>query len=108
MMYFGLPLEHDEAMRLLNHDNSILTFSAIDVYLYDKNVFILGFEMTELFSIREGSFKNLAEAMKHLAEAKILWDKEIRYYKINLSTVRLAQLEDEPRKVHNPEPFLMC
>lgn len=108
MIYFGLPLEHHEAMRLLNNDTRILDHSPLDIHHYDKNVYILGFELTEAFSIRMSPYKNLAEAMKHLAQAKILWDQEIRYYKIDLSRVFLAELENESRQVSYPEPFLMC
>ena len=107
MMYFGLPVEHKEAMRLLKNDTRILGSGSLDIFRYHKNVYILGFKLHE-FSFRESDAVSFSQAIKHLAEAKLTWDQEIRYYNIDLSVVHLAEHEAESHTVNYPEPFLIC
>lgn len=110
MLYLGLPLEYREAQEIvgvkkveeyLKERNSKLMLEWIN-----KNVFILGVPLPQ-FGIREERYINFDNALRHLADAKILWKHEVNRLSFQLGDICIARMEGEEISVIDGEPYLI-
>ncbi len=111
-MYIGIPVDWDEACRLLgiSCETEINVYlkqqsSALGYYGLEKNVSVLGLKYTSLTEnmwAGKTAVENLADLMNLCNE----WKKEVKKIRLDLSRVELARLESESEWVEYPEPMM--
>lgn len=122
VLYLGFPLSQEEMYRLLNRktptDTSYTWWQTTDIEVYfaekgsklvfthiDKNVFAFGLELHK-FTGFWLPFLTVETAKKYLDEMNQLFWDEVKKLGLDLSSVVIEQMEDEPRHLQNPQPIL--
>ena len=115
-MYVGYSIEIQEALRLLNLDESyapsFYQTEKIQDYLKKKGSCLL-FEYIDkgacLFGVACGSkpYGSMTETLKQILDAKILFEDELKQLNIDTSIVYTAWVEEQSVLRVNPEPWVI-
>ena len=116
MLYIGFYLEIQEAIRILNLDeNRCKNFYdtwPIHTYLKEKNSpleFLYMDKGTCMFGVpvSDGYIYEIEELLQSLLTAKKIFWKAVRDLGLDLSTVTVTGIEEEPEVLSNPQPFVI-
>lgn len=116
MLYIGFYLEIQEAIRILNLDeNCCKNFYdtwPIHTYLKEKNSpleFLYMDKGTCMFGVpvSDGYIYEIEELLQSLLTAKKIFWKAVRDLGLDLSTVTVTGIEEEPEVLSNPQPFVI-
>ena len=122
-MYIGFPVSYKTTAEILGfpyNDDEIDEFytviiKQVDEHLakydlklhhYDKNVFILGYAVQE-FSIRSDKFVQVDDALVVILNYKKKLMDALNAAGANLAEFDIERMEDEPKRVKNPQPYIL-
>ncbi len=122
MVYLGFPISQQEMYRLLKRDpptsESYTWWQTNDIENYfarmgsklifthiDKNVFAFGLELDKMTGFWL-PFLTVETATTYLKEMNELFATEIKKLGIDISIVKIEQMEDVSIEIQNPSPVL--
>lgn len=113
MIYIGIPVEYEEACRIVGcaPDDDIVSYLAnqlktpFELHGIDKNLCVLGLAYTKLHDNLSGG-KTAIETLADLMNLCHEWKMEVKRLKLDLSCVEMARMEEMPYRVAYPEPMI--
>ena len=119
MLYIGYPVSFETACKILNEpyvvrfekiNNIIETRLAeygLNLYYYDKNVCILGVVVKELMIKSDYNYMQINDAFEIIKYYKEKVISSLKNMNADLSEFDIEIIEEEPKRVHNPEPYVL-
>ena len=117
-MYIGYPISLETAFKIFNYpqsevDNNLynmlkihLSHHEIDLYFYDKNVYILGMRLNEFHASNDDHF-SVSDAVELMIYYKHKVILALKAASANLSEFNIEVMEGESTKVQNPQPYVI-
>jgi hypothetical protein len=121
MVYIGITIEIEEALRLFKMDESFVKSyydtepinnylkefgSSLDFVYLDKGVCVLGL-LLKGDKHYHPSMIGIEDGLREILQLTKKFREEIKNLRFDLSAVTIAQMESEPIVMHNPDPFLI-
>ena len=78
----------------------------LDLYFYDKNVYILGKQVND-FSATNDNHYSVSDAIEVIIAYKHKVAQNLKAAGANLAEFDIEVMEGEPTKVNNPQPYLI-
>lgn len=113
MLYIGYPISFETACSILGYSPAIglkelndrLATQGIGFHFYDKNVYILGTHVPELFVAHTPI--SVDDALGHIIAYKKKVSDALTALGANLTEFDVEIMEDEPKRVYSPQPYAM-
>jgi hypothetical protein len=118
MLYIGYPVSFKTACNILNFKydsndyqlhNKIkghLAMHGLTLDYYDKGIYILGMYISEL-SIRQCNYSSTNEAIDIIIYYKKKVIDSLKAIDADLSEFDIEIIEEEPKRVRYPEPYIL-
>ena len=114
MLHVGYPVTFETAKSLFpwaeNMDGDefemILPTHNIGLWSVDKGLYILGLEIPELSNLWD-NFVQVEDALILILQAKKTLVTALKESHADLSEFNIEPMEGEPKRVYNPEPYLI-
>ena len=78
----------------------------LDIYFYDKNVYILGMQVNEFHAANDTHYTVL-DAIEVIIKYKNKVTQNLKAADANLAEFTIEVMEGEPTKVQNPQPYVI-
>ena len=118
-MYIGYPISLGTAFTMFGYQHPIedaqprynllrqhLAKHNLDLYFYDKNVYILGMLVNE-FSACNDTHYSVSDAFELMIVYKHKVTQNLKAAGANLAEFNIEVMEGEPTKVQNPQPYVI-
>jgi len=118
-MYIGYPISLRTAFTLFGYRQPMedaqprynvlrdhLAKHDLDIYFYDKNVYILGKQVNEFHAANDTHYTVL-DAIEVMIAYKHKVAQNLKAAGANLAEFTIEVMEGEPTKVNNPVPYLI-
>jgi len=118
MLYIGYPVSYKTACEILNFKydgEDYQLYNKMKVHLakhnltldyYDKGIYILGMYINEL-CVRYDNYSNANQAIDIIIYYKKKVIDSFKAVNADLSEFDIMIMEEEPKRVHNPEPYIL-
>jgi len=118
MIYIGYPVSFETACKILDEPHVVrfekinhtietrLAEYGLELYYYDKNVWILGIVVKELM-LTNDKYMQVNDAFEIIKYYKEKVISSLKYMNANLEDFDIEIMEREPIRVHNPEPYIL-
>jgi hypothetical protein len=118
MLYIGYPVSYKTACKILNFkydSEDYQLYNKMKAHLakhdlildyYDKGIYILGMYINEL-CIRYDNYSNADQAVDVIIYYKKKVIDSFKAVDADLSEFDIEIMEEEPKRVHNPEPYIL-
>ena len=118
-MYIGYPISLETAFTIFGYNQSTedaeprynrliahLKKNNLDLYFYDKNVYILGMRVDE-FTAGNDTHYLVSDAFELMTTYKHKVTTALRAVGANMSEFDIEVMEGEPQRVQNPQPYVI-
>jgi len=78
----------------------------LDIYFYDKNVYILGMQVNEFHASNDTHY-SVGDAFEVMIAYKHKVTQNLKAADANLAEFDIEVMEGEPTKVQNPQPYVI-
>ena len=114
MLYVGYPVSYATACKLFSvlegtpvQDlKAVISKAGLNLFWIDKNLNILGVEVTEVAKVGE-TFVSVDDALVLILQKKKEVTRLFKETGVDLSELWLEKMEEEPELAFNPQPFLI-
>jgi len=103
---FGYRQPMEDAQPRYNVLRDHLKKHDLDLYFYDKNVYILGEQVND-FSATSDNHYSVSDAIEVIIAYKHKVAQNLKAAGANLAEFDIEVMEGEPTKVNNPQPYLI-
>jgi len=103
---FGYRQPMEDAQPRYNVMRQHLAKHDLDLYFYDKNVYILGMQVNEFHAANDTHY-SVSDAFELMIVYKHKVIAALKAAGANLSEFDIEVMEGEPTKVQNPQPYVI-
>ena len=114
MLYVGYPVSYTTACKLFSISEggtvedlkSVISKAGLNLFWIDKNLNILGVEVSEVARVGE-KFVSVDDALILILQKKKEVTKALKDAGVDLSELWIEKMEEAPELAFNPPPFLI-